>query len=1258
MFTFNHEEKKEMNETEQKMLEMALYDDDGSSADIDEDVEQETNRRKRTPSNKNPSSTQKKRKVIPRASVAEGTLSYSRALTTKHPEVGKSLIASEIMTAGELSAIPEFKQNKAILDARQVQTAFGVDAQKLHEHPQFQKRFPRIHLNFLRCPGSYTNGRTQSTLRNFFSSVGDHHIQEKGDKVYVTIPKRSEKQREQFMQVAQYELYDAVIAAGYKLFRKRRFDTQRYPEYKHHQTGSSQEVGEVERYGGREFVFRKVAVSTTEKRELQASYPPTPFYDRNGRHTGNLVPEIATADESTDYYEEVDLEVLSKQLGNKSIVVNVTDEFVKDGHIKEVASLLEEISHSNEISHYWDIDGGFEAMALLGNGFNMKHAHYFMTRIKKDSSWRAGPAADALLKLAEKVTRGPAIQAMIMVLITLAEEKYSGYDNLMSKITTILSKPVIDSNIGLLLKKELESPIEMDSNVNTLAEFESAIIARNKICFGLLEFAHRKGIAMTFNDASASIQLSNGVNVHIGSTKDYHTIKTFVTSLRQDMANPQPDSIIKVKLAASAIPEDKLHLMIYTALQNKNKVEGVVQFALENQIITKETLANLFHRLIQSSEGIGGYWDVDGGFDAMAMLGDYFSIEHANYFIKKLHSDNWQWLRATKKAMLHLSKTTQDPKSRIAILTVVVALKDSEEFNEFFNQVKKNMGAEIFNQHLALLIKNEFESPVKIPAEYKDFSELEEAITAKNNKFFSLLKFAFSKGIPIRCDDASNTIQLNDGITFHTESASDYQTIKIFILSLKQGEMDHTSESLIKVGSAISSIPEQKLHEMIYNALQDKNKVVRVARFVLANQMITKETLANLFHRLIQVSKNIGGYWDVDGGFEVMAMLGDYFSIEHANYFIKKFNGDWQWLRATKNAMLQLSKTTINPTSRSAILAVVVSLRGSEEFDEFFNQVKENMGAEICNQYLALLIKNEFESPVIPAEFKNFSELEGALNTKNKKCFSLLEFAFSKGIPMICDDASATIQFNNGIRIHVGSNRDYQIIRDYIISLQSNETSPKPDALIKVGLTAAAIPENKLHLMIYQALQDKNKVESVCGFIIKNQLITKSALANLFHRLVQTPQNVGSYWDVDGGFNAMVMLDDQFNMGHANYFINRINNGYWQSLPSAVNAIKKLAENITETTAIHALAKIVTCLRNKDPKLFDEVKDALQSRFKLFLLDDEVHLKLLEQAKTSKTGLFKQSGNMQNVTLTSSSDNTTVPQAGKVAESQNQQLAH
>ncbi len=391
--------------------------------------------------------------------------------------------------------------------------------------------------------------------------------------------------------------------------------------------------------------------------------------------------------------QSADVEAFSKQIKNKDVVTRVTEEFIKKGHVQEAASLLEKTSHSSEISPYWDIDGGFEAMALLGNGFNMKHAHYFMTRITKDPSWRAKPAAGALLKLAEKVTDGPAIQAMIMVMTTLFETKYSGYDDLMEKITTIMGKSTIDSHISALLKSELESPVEMDSNIHTWAEFESAITAKSKKCFSLLEFSCSKRIAMIFDNISTTIH-TNGRSINVGSTKDYKTIddqtaKNFSTSLKQDGLKPKSDFIIKVEQAVSTIPEAKLHSMIYDALQDKNKVVDVAQFVLKNEVIKKETLANLFQRLIQEApQSIKNYWDVDGGFTAMAMLGSQFNIIHADYFIDRINAGSQQSPAAAVDAIKKLaSNITEEGAAAIPALSKIATyLKNNKPM--LFNEIK------------------------------------------------------------------------------------------------------------------------------------------------------------------------------------------------------------------------------------------------------------------------------------------------------------------------------------------------------------------------------------------------------------------------------------------------------------------------------------------------------------------------------------------------------------------------------------------
>jgi hypothetical protein len=50
----------------------------------------------------------------------------------------------------------------------------------------------------------------------------------------------------------------------------------------------------------------------------------------------------------------------------------------------------------SEPGHYWDIDGGFEAMVLLENSFNDNFVKYFKERVKNDPEWRFEHALNAI----------------------------------------------------------------------------------------------------------------------------------------------------------------------------------------------------------------------------------------------------------------------------------------------------------------------------------------------------------------------------------------------------------------------------------------------------------------------------------------------------------------------------------------------------------------------------------------------------------------------------------------------------------------------------------------------------------------------------------------------------------------------------------------------------------------------------------------------------------------------------------------------
>lgn len=86
---------------------------------------------------------------------------------------------------------------------------------------------------------------------------------------------------------------------------------------------------------------------------------------------------------------------LIEKFKNKSNVVKHVKEAITSYPKEKIAKILLEVVNC-ELNHYWDIDGGFEAMALLQNSFNDNFFKYFKERVKLDPEWRFEHALNAI----------------------------------------------------------------------------------------------------------------------------------------------------------------------------------------------------------------------------------------------------------------------------------------------------------------------------------------------------------------------------------------------------------------------------------------------------------------------------------------------------------------------------------------------------------------------------------------------------------------------------------------------------------------------------------------------------------------------------------------------------------------------------------------------------------------------------------------------------------------------------------------------
>lgn len=138
------------------------------------------------------------------------------------------------------------------LKHRGVTVILGYDGTKIHRHPQTRGRiFERIHWN---CPHDRSDFRAQTLpalIKNFFGSCAQ--IQKNGHRIHVTLAQPQGKSH--FYQGFVYNIKHNATTNGYRLYAKRPFGSERYPDYKHEQTGSESSTPNAERL--REFVFIK-----------------------------------------------------------------------------------------------------------------------------------------------------------------------------------------------------------------------------------------------------------------------------------------------------------------------------------------------------------------------------------------------------------------------------------------------------------------------------------------------------------------------------------------------------------------------------------------------------------------------------------------------------------------------------------------------------------------------------------------------------------------------------------------------------------------------------------------------------------------------------------------------------------------------------------------------------------------------------------------------------------------------------------------
>ena len=341
-----------------------------------------------------------------------------------------------------------------------------------------------------------------------------------------------------------------------------------------------------------------------------------------------------------DYVEEMVEELEDKKiihcLRDKSSVLKYTKKFIKrhPNRKKQLAEcfkkVLGEDLKGTNLDWFWDLDGGFEAMALLGDDFDQHHAVYFQNRILLDSRRRIEPAISALLEL-ERLSSKKEILKEIAFIFLVIFGRYGTkildiFEMILEYIHPIrLINCLVD--LGLFDKAllegsphyELQDPLSFIFAIAYVAEY--AIINEEE----LLLDTGRKRISLSRGP------LTNDQKKYISNILENYdpSTCTFLYFIKKELKLQEMSRKTfilmsteeKQSILSRCFSDGKEADETATWLRDKNLFE-------ENVVLFLEKVARIHCKRDDN-------WARDGGWCAIAKIGEYFNAFFSEFLIQR-----------------------------------------------------------------------------------------------------------------------------------------------------------------------------------------------------------------------------------------------------------------------------------------------------------------------------------------------------------------------------------------------------------------------------------------------------------------------------------------------------------------------------------------------------------------------------------------------------------------------------------------------
>ncbi|GAB4224151.1 MAG: hypothetical protein Tsb005_20870 [Gammaproteobacteria bacterium] len=495
--------------------------------------------------------------------------------------------------------------------------------------------------------------------------------------------------------------------------------------------------------------------------------------DQTGRTTSNVFnEEIVERDLCEKKYVKY---TVSDLLNNK----NSEDRNVIQ---EKLAKIFIKIINSNELSFFWDVDGGFEAMAMLGNFFSFNHAFYFIkcvanrTSISEHALSRAQKALTVICQLIKEIFEDAAFDAALLVIGCLLDFKsdsllelnkkanfaefdyfirillqYVPVDTLLEKCINLLHRENMKNYLfGSIQGKEINAFLSLFEIVN-LSEIDKTIQDINnyvsRVAQIILLIAHYKKCPVICNHVGQLEVFYN--NTQFMLIKNKTTIDVMRTCINEHKKYKKENvnrfysgNFINAEeffllLSKSKQEEIFLNTIINVKEKNLDRLSSIAKKMCFDEIVGLiKKLVNfedfdcthltviLKAKCKKEMENKNSWWSYNFGIQTVGVLGKYFDNEFAKFLMKraKSWSNNRKEVIAVALPTLYTELSAGDPKGKEQAINAYNACLDKLKKQSWNHNLKPINISYKTNSNLETKVKCSMKRTLSWPLFFNDIS--------------------------------------------------------------------------------------------------------------------------------------------------------------------------------------------------------------------------------------------------------------------------------------------------------------------------------------------------------------------------------------------------------------------------------------------------------------------------------------------------------------------------------------------------------